>query len=430
MAVRLGAALGASLGQGASVVTSRDASDLSRLLRRALFSGILAAGVDIADLGAMPVPVVRYGLSQGEYSAGIYVRHNPADPRLIDFILFDGSGQDMPNANLKKIERNYFGEDFERASLDEIGHLKYPQGVLLNYRQDFLAEIDCDLIKQASFKIVVDHSAGPSSLIFPDLFSHLGVNVTELNAGLNPRKFTTAQLDRTQAIVQLAAIVTSIKADFGVVYNSASEKLTMVDETGRPIDDQVLLLIVTDLFLQVHKPEAIAVPVVASMGIEQIAQEHGVKVIRVASEHRAMMETRKSGEVSFVGGTRGGFIFPGFQMGADALFATVNILELLASTRKSLGSLRQKHNHFNRGQISIPCPWARKGTVMRKLITGSDGKNRQLIDGIRIIEDDGCVLVAPDKQKAAFNVYAESESDDRTRELISQYSALVEESQS
>jgi mannose-1-phosphate guanylyltransferase/phosphomannomutase len=429
MAVRLGAALGASLGLGSSVVTSRDASDLSRLLRRSLLSGILASGVHVADLEAMPVPIVRYGLSQGHYTAGIYVRHNPLDYRLIDFILFDGSGLDMPTNKLKKIERNYFGEDYERASLDKIGHLERPQGVLLNYRQDFLAELDVDLIRRAGFKIVVDHSNGPSSLLFPDLFSVLGVSATELNANLNPRKFSSTSADRTQALVQLSAIVSSIRADFGVIYNSAAEKLTVVDETGAPLDNQLLLLIVTDLFVTAMKPARIAVPVGASMGVEEIAAEYGTEVVRVGSDHRAMMEVRRAGQVGFVGGTRGGFIFPGFQMGADALFATSKILELMARTRLSLADLREKYDRFHRRSGSVPCPWSKKGTVMRKLITSTQDKRRELIDGVRVFENGGWVLIAPDRSHASFNIMAESHSPEDSERLLKRYAGFVEESQ-
>lgn len=427
MAVRLGAALGASLGQGATVITSRDASDMSRLLRRSLLSGLLAAGVNVADLQAMPVPIVRYALSKAEYAAGIYVRHNPVDYRQIDFILFDGSGQDMPTARLKKIERNYFGEDYERATLDNIGHLDRPTGILHNYHQEFLQEINTEVVKQAGFKIVVDHSNGPSSQIFPEVFSILGVNATELNGNLNPRKFSSTPREQQQAMVQMSAIVKSVKADFGVIYNSAAEKLHMVDEDGHPLDEQLLLIIVTDLFVSAHKPKKIAVPVNASMGIELIAKEHNVEVIRVASDHRAMMEARRTQDVEYVGGTRGGFIFPGFQLGADALFATVKILELMARTRKTLGELREKYDRYNRQATSVPCPWSRKGTVMRRLITGSEDKRRELIDGVRIFENGGWVLVYPDRWKASFNIIAETESAEETRSLLDRYASLVEE---
>lgn len=429
MAVRLGAALGATLGMGTEVVTSRDASDISRLLRRSLLSGILSAGVNVSDLETMPIPVVRYQLSKGKFDAGIYVRHNPDDYRQIDIILFDGSGLDMPNAKLKKIERNYFGEYFERAPLDKIGHLEYTRGVLYDYRNDFITGVDVNLIRNAGFKVVVDHSNGSSSQIFPTLFSQLGVTTTELNANLNPRKFSSTPEENAQAIVQLSAIVSSLKADIGFLLNSAAEKLTVVDENGKPIDNQLLLLTVTDLYLQTHRPQKIAVPIGASMGIDELAQAHGAEVIRVVNDHRGMMEAKMKFGVDFVGGTRGGFIFPGFQLGADAIYASVKILEMMAQTKLHLGQIRKQHEHYVRETVSIPCPWSRKGLVMRKIITETDDKKRQLIDGIRIFENNGWVLIAPDRMKASFNILAESRSKKDTAQLINRYRAYVEECQ-
>ncbi len=429
MAVKVGSALGAFLGLGARVVTSRDGSDISRLLRRGLISGLLANGVHVSDLETMPVPVVRYGLRKDNFDAGVYVRHNPDDYRHIDIILFDGNGLDMPTSKLKKIERQYFGEDYERAPLDRIGHLDRPIRVMDNYREEFLSATDVELIRQAGFKIVIDHSNGASCQIFPTLFSLLGISATELNASLNPRKFSSSAEEQAQAIVQLAAITASLHADIGFLLNSAAEKLTVVDELGKPVDSQLLLLIVTELYLQVHRPKKIAVPVLASMGIEDIAKEYGVEVIRVSNDHRAMMDAHTRGGIDFVGGTKGGFIFPGFQMGADAMLGAVKILELMAKTRTRFGQLRQRHERYVRHSISVPCPWSKKGTVMRRLIVTSNDKQRQLIDGVRIFESDGWVLIAPDRARASFNIMAESRSREETNKLLDQYRSFVEESQ-
>lgn len=429
MAVRLGAALGATLGQNASVVSSRDASDISRLIRRGLLSGLLSTGVNVSDLEAMPIPVVRYALNRGNFSAGIYVRHSPADYRHIEFILFDGSGLDMPNSKLKKIERNYFGEDYERASMDNIGHLERPQGILMNYRQEFLAGIDTDLIRQAGFKVVIDHANGSSSQIFPALFSKLGVAATELNAYLDPRKFATTQIEQSQSIVQVSAIVKSLHADIGLLLNSASEKLTVVDEDGKPVDSHLLLLLVTELYLRTNQPATIAVPVAASMAVEEIAAKHSTRVIRVAGDHRSMMDAHMKDTVEFVGGTRGGFIFPGFQMGADAMLAVVKILEMMAQTKTRLGQLRKPYEKYHRQTVAVPCPWSKKGQVMRRLITSTDEKDRQLIDGVRIVKDESSVLMTPDRAQASFTLHVESLSKEETAALIDKYKTVLQQSQ-
>ena len=219
----------------------------------------------------------------------------------------------------------------------------------------------------------------------------------------------------------------SIWCDVGFLLNPVAEKLSVVDDEGRPMDSQLLLLVVVDLFLRTSGARKIAVPVSSSMGVEEIAREHGVEVIRVSNDHLSMMEVFLRGEVDFVGGTRGGFIFPGFQMGADAMVALVKILEMMAQTRTRLSELRKQFVHLNRQSISIPCPWSKKGMVMRKLITDSEDKQRQLVDGVRISEDSGWVLVVPDRTVAAFNIFAESPSSDETNRLIDRYQSLLEE---
>lgn len=430
MCVTMGAAFGAFLGKGSTVIVSRDGSDTSRLLKRSLVSGLLAAGVNVSDLETMPVPVVRYTLLNGKNAAGIYVRHNPDDFRLIDCIFFDGNGRDLPTVKLRKVERMYLGEDFERASIDDIGHLDTPQHVLENYRSDFLAQIDAEAIRKAGFKVVIDHSNGSSCQIFPTLFSELGISAVELNASLNPRRFSPSAEENARATVQMSTIVKSLNADIGFLLNPAAEKLTVVDETGQPMDSQLLLLVMTDLYLRTHKVKKIAVPVSGSMGVEQIASEHDVEVLRVANDHLSMMEAINMPDVDFVGGTRGGFIFPGFQAGSDAMLAAVKLLEMLATTRDDLSALRGRYEHLYRQSTSVPCPWNKKGRVMRMLITGTEEKRRQLIDGVRVLEDDGWVLIYPDRHTAAFTILAESDSSSTTASLINRYRSIVVDSQS
>ncbi len=429
MCVKMGGAFGAFLGPGKRVVTSRDASDISRLIKRALIAGLLAAGTNVDDLEAMPIPVVRYALRHGTYGAGIYVRHNPSDSNLIDLILFNGDGLDMPTAKLKKVERLYFGEDFRRAKLDEIGHLDMPAGVLEDYRNDFFGSIHPDIIRKAGFKVVIDYANGGASQVYPTLFSQLGVNLLALNAYIDPRKLSPHPDEQAQSIVQLSSIVKSLKADIGFMLNPAAEKLTVVDENGNLIDSQLLLLIVTYLFLRTHKSSKIAVPVGASMGVEDIASTYGVEVLRVRNSHLAMMEAYQNAGVDFVGGTLGGFIFPQFQMGTDAIMAAVYILEMMAKEKVRLGEIRGRFEYYIRKTVSVPCPWSKKGQVMRKLITSTTEKERQLIDGIRVFEESGWVLVAPDNQTAAFNIMAESKSAESLENMVGKYRELVEQSQ-
>jgi mannose-1-phosphate guanylyltransferase/phosphomannomutase len=64
----------------------------------------------------------------------------------------------------------------------------------------------------------------------------------------------------------------------------------------------------------------------------------------------------------------------------------------------------------------VPCPWDRKGAVMRSLhdegVHAGDGKVETL-DGIRLPRDGGWVLVLPDASEASVNIWAEGTSDEQ-----------------
>lgn len=430
IAVKLGAAFGASLGRRQKIVTSRDASDATRLLKRSLMCGLMATGVDVDDLEILPTPILRHTLKNGRYAAGIYVRHSPVNYNIIDVIFFDSTGLDLPTAKSKKVERSFNNEDYPRASMAETGRLEEQERIFDNYKDEFLNSVDEESIRNSNFRLVIDYSYGAAGQFFPGINMSLGLDVLSLNAYPNPFRASEHIKNADPKVVQLATITTALSADLGIMINPAAEKMIVIDENGFEIDAHTLLLMVTDLYLRTHSPRRIAVPVDASMGVERIAQAYDVEVIRVRNDHLAMMDAHVRSGAEFVGGTRGGFIFPGFQMGADAMYAIVQLLEMMARTDVKLGDLRRQYDNYIRKTISVPCPWGKKGQVMRTLITSTENKNRQLIDGVRIFEEGGWVLVAPDRQTASFGILAEAESEKDVDRIMKEYAVLVEESQS
>ncbi|MBI2619641.1 MAG: NTP transferase domain-containing protein [Ignavibacteriales bacterium] len=73
-AAKLGAAFGAYVGAGSTVVASRDADNVSRMINRALMCGLMSAGVHCNDLRATSIPIVRHELKSGKEKGGIHVR--------------------------------------------------------------------------------------------------------------------------------------------------------------------------------------------------------------------------------------------------------------------------------------------------------------------------------------------------------------------
>lgn len=420
-AAKLGAAYGATVGIGRTVAVCRGASDTSRMINRAVISGLLSSGVNVADLRTIPIPVLRQELKSGRMAGGIHVRLNPEGNEELDIIFFDQNGRDLPATKTKSIERLFIREDFRRAPVSDTGSLEFPQRVFETYRESFVSHIDKSIFLNSKFKAVIDYGFGGASEILPGILGSLGIDSVSLNSFIDPRQayyFTSRQREATK---QLGTIVKSLGADIGILLNSGAEKIVAVGEKGEVISPQKMLLKVARLYCQAACPKKIAIPVEASSGIEMIAGDCGAKIEWIPSDHQAMMEAATSDESAFVGGTKGGFLFPGFQLGVDAMFATVKIFELLVRAGRRIGSINGPWDKLVMVEKSVACSWGKKGQVMRSLMSHSEGFDRILVDGARISENGGWVLVRPDRKHAQFFVQAESNNPETARELVKQY---------
>ncbi|MRR13074.1 nucleotidyltransferase, partial [bacterium] len=235
---KLGAAYGAFIGTGKTVVTSRDADNVSRMMNRSMICGLLSAGVDTVDLRATSIPLLRHELSTGKEAGGIHVRRSPYDKNLTDIIFFDANGKDLPSKKTKSVERLFFGEDFARASRDKVGSIAFPERTTEAYKEKFLSSLDIEAISKRHFKIALDYSNGIASAIFPMILGSFNCQVVALNAHLDPRKLTRDQYEFDYSLKQLAHIVTSLKYDLGCLIDAGGERLHIVAGRGEPVDNE------------------------------------------------------------------------------------------------------------------------------------------------------------------------------------------------
>lgn len=270
-------------------------------------------------------------------------------------------------------------------------------------------------------KIIIDYSYGLSAPVFPSLLGMLGCEVISLNAYLDYHKLTLSQEDIHGNLNQLSTIVTSLNADAGFMINQSAESLTMIDEKGRIIDPQIFLAVITTLFLNTHDVNAIAAPISSTGYIDAIASQKNVKVIRTMNSHRAMIEAADMEEVDFVGGTRGGFIFPDFLFACDAMFSVAKIVEMMLKSEMHPGQLMDTFNFPTSLSEEITCPKELKGKFMRKITEHTAGLNRILLDGIKIFADNGWVFINPHREKSLFNLIVESEKKEAALKLMNEW---------
>jgi len=429
---KIGTSMGAIMGEGGQVLASRDPDNASRMMKRAIVCGLMSAGTNVHDMQTTSIPMVRQVLRSGRYTAGFHVRKSPFDKRSMDIIFFDSDGRDLSSKRTKGIERQFFSEDFRRASHEVIGSLYFPERTNEVYRERFLSALDHELIAAKNFNVVIDYSYGITASIFPNILAKLGAQVVSLNAYIDRTKLTRNREEFAAACAYVSNIVKSLSHDIGILLDAGGEKVLVIDEYGNILPEDRLLGVVSKLYLESRvirgtPLKKIACPVSASSEIELVAAEYDVEVVRTSNTHGGMMNAvLNDPEIEFVAGTKGGFIFPEFLFATDAMFSIARILEMMAITGLRLGDVDVGLPKLHRMSLEAHCPWQSKGTVMRHAMHESKTMRRELIDGIKIYIDDWTwVLLLPSKEHELFSILVEARDAARAETVAKEYESKV-----
>ncbi len=425
-ALKLGQAFGSYLKPGQSVMTSRDTHPAARVMNRCIISGLLSVGIHVLDLRSYPLPLARYAVRIGG-DGGVHVRVAPTDANALIFEFFDSVGITTDKNTERKIENLFFREDFRRTPMDEVGTLDFPSRMLERYTAAFLEALQARALREAGYKVVIDYAWGNASIVLPQVLGGLGVDQVSLNAYYDAKRARTFRNDREHHLEQLAAVVQSLEADLGILIDSDGETFALVDDKGRVVGRNRLMALITLLIARANPGARIAMPVTVPTAVERIAGEHGATIVRTRSDRRSLMAlAEKDGPtLSFAGGADYEMIFPEFQPAFDGLYAAAKVLELLAAEQVPASALVDELPAWHMAGRVVPCPWDRKGSVMRVLHDESRAGDIDTIDGIRIPQNGGWVLVLPDASEASVNVIAESSSDESAARAADDMAARI-----
>ena len=422
LATRVAMAYGTTLKKGSTVTTSRGSSRASRMLKRAVMAGLNATGIHVDDLEVAPVPTTRFQIRSQRSEGGVSVRLVDGDPQSVVIRFFDELGIDITEAAQRKIERLFYREDYRRVFPGDIGDIGYPPRSIEFYTAALMAAVDVGAVLERGFKVVVDYSFGTTAFVMPNVLAKLGADVLAVNPYASTQGAITYDLSTRSR--ELGAIVRSSGAHVGAVIGADGEHLTLVDDDGHVLSDSEALLALVHLVATTSPGSRIALPVTVSSKAAVIAAEAGAEVTWTKLSTAALMDAAREPDVALAASTDGGFVVPRFLPAFDAMAALVKVLELLAVTGLSLSKIVASLPRTCVAQESVATPWAQKGVVMRQLLEQAEG-DVVLIDGVKVVTDDGWVLAVPDPEEPVTHIWAESSTDAEARRMAQDHARRV-----
>ncbi|HET7489863.1 MAG TPA: sugar phosphate nucleotidyltransferase [Acidimicrobiales bacterium] len=423
LAVRVAMAFATTLKKGTTVTTSRDSSRAARAIKRAVMVGLNAAGVHVEDLEVATVPVTRFHVRSIRSEAGVTVRLAPGDPQSVVIRFFDTEGIDIPEGTQRKIERLYHREEFRRAMAADMGDIGFPARALEHYTDVMMSTVDTDAIRSVGFKVVLDFAYGSASFVMPNVLAKLGADVLSVNPYASTVGAATFDLEGHAR--RVSELVRASGAHLGAVIHPDGERITIIDDAGQVLGDDDALFALLHLVCATTENARVAVPVSVGRGAEELCQRFGADIVWTKLSASHLMDVAASNDVTFAASQEGGYIFPTFLPAYDAVATLVNVLCMLASTGLRLSKVVSQSPHAHIAHQAVATPWEQKGLVMRTMVERMKDHELVLIDGVKVLHDDGWALVLPDPDEPVTHVWAEGGTAGEARARVQEYARRI-----
>ena len=416
-ATRLAACYGTQI--KGTVAVGGDTRTTSPMLMQAVIAGLLSSGCNVVDLGILPTPGVQYAVRK-YYDGGVMITasHNPPKYNGIKFLDEDGIG--IPDDMELAIEKLYFDEEPERVPYYEMGEISHNDQIIDEYIDEAISKVDVEAIRDANLKVVVDCGSGAGCYTAPYLIRKLGCDVTTLNSqadgffpGRDPEPIE-------ENLGELITVVKELNADIGLAHDGDADRTICIDEKGNFVLGDKTFSLVEKQMLKENNGGTIVTTVATSQAIYDIAEEYNGKVIATAVGDLLVARKLKDENGLFGGEENGGLIFPDFVYGRDAVMTVAKILEIVAKEKKPISELVSELPVYYASKMKIECPDDEKEFVMDSIadeVKNTTEYKLDLTDGVKILKDDGWMIIRPSGTEPIFRCFAESDSQMKADEM-------------
>ncbi len=402
-------ALGRAFGTAArregelTVAVGRDGRLTGAELSAALMRGLVAAGVEVIDIGMVTTPML-YFAANTLCTSGIQVTgsHNPKDHNGFKMVL---AGRAIYGEEIQALHRMMEDESWE---LQAGGKLRSVD-VLAAYQ----ARIVGDIKLARPMKIVVDSGNGIAGASAPAILRAIGCEVIELFSEVDGN-FPNHHPDpsKPENLRDLMAALKNSDAELGLAFDGDGDRLGIVTKEGNNIfPDRQLMLFAQDVLTRVPGG-TILFDVKCSQRLAPAIEAAGGVPLMFKTGH-SLIKAKMKEVNSPLGGEMSGHVFfkerwYGFD---DGTYAGCRLLEILSRSLDASAVLDALPSSFSTPELNVKCAEGEQHTLVAQLLaaaaaafvanTGTGtlmeavkaGAKVSTIDGLRVDWPDGFGLI-------------------------------------
>ncbi|HET7753473.1 MAG TPA: phosphomannomutase/phosphoglucomutase [Anaeromyxobacteraceae bacterium] len=411
---------------GRRVVVGRDCRTSGERFGRQMISALVSTGVDVVDLGVVPTPLTYFAAHTLEVDGLCMITgsHNPPE--------YNGLKVGLGTApfhgeQVQALRRLVESGDFAAAAPGAEGEVS-AHDVASPYRDHVRGNLR---LGGRKLKVVVDAGNGTGGVIAVPLFESLGIEVVPLFLEMDGR-FPNHHADPTveKNLEHLRAKVLEVGADVGIAYDGDADRVGAVDERGRVLWGDQLMILFSRALLREVPGAAVIAEVKCSQTLYDDIARHGGRAVMWKAGH-SIIKAKMKQEGALLAGEMSGHVFFahrwfGFD---DGIYASARLLELLSHAEAPLSALlADVPKTFSSAEIRVDCPEEKKFEVVRRAQEWFSARHESItVDGVRVLFDGGWGLVRASNTQPLLVLRFEADTPERLAELERLVTDKVEE---
>ena len=413
LALAVGRAAGADAADRDSTpefVIARDGRETGPGLCAALEAGLESAGAAVRRAGVLPTPALAFA-SRGRRGVMVTASHNPpTDNGLKLFADGEEYGDDAEARTESRV-----AEPDPPAAWDEWGSAKRIDP-LQDYRDRIADYAKGHGSALDGIKLVVDCGNGMAGRATPQVLGALGADVTGLNANVDGHFPARGSKPTPETLGDLQAFLADDEGSgsgdetddptLGIAHDGDADRVVFLDSAGEIVHEDTVVAILAEHYTRASDaddPVVVTTPNASSRIDERVA---------------AAREAGNANTTVVFAAEPWKHIHTALGPWIDGVASAAVFSRLVAE--RGLATLREPIAERPYRKVSVDCPDDRKATVMERLATtlpeAFPDADVDTEHGVRLVLDEGWVLVRPSGTEPKVRVYVESEQVEELRE--------------